>query len=156
LLSNPDLLKAKEDLSLLVSAAPCWNEAAALKVLLDMGSSPEDQVTIGFPDGNTSATIWLRVCVFFAAQMVYDVSDDIIKHTLWECEALEHFLAVGVDVNCSILLVRGKNKLGIGSDPTHIISLRQLVQQHKPPNLESLSRLMDRQSRGTWPTLRAT
>ena len=73
-----------------------------------------------------------------------------------ECLALEYFLAAGVDANCFILLAQGSHPRDMEGDATHFISLRQLVQQLKPPNLEALCKLMDRPRRGISPALRAT
>jgi hypothetical protein len=55
------------------------------------------------------------------------------------CKKLQYLLEAGVDSNCYILLARAQNK----DDPaTHIISLKDLVEQLKPPNFEELSALL--------------
>jgi hypothetical protein len=54
------------------------------------------------------------------------------------CETLQCFLEAGIDFNCFALLSPEKK-----GPPTHAISLRTLVQQVDPPNLEKLLLLME-------------
>ena len=149
---SPDLLQAKGGLSILLSASLGWNDKATLKALLQAGASPNDQVTIKYQEFQTSPTVWMIFCVHFAAYMV---SPKAGRVTLRECLALEYFLAAGVDANCFILLARGSHPRDMKGDATHFISLRQLVQQLKPPNLEALCKLMDGPRSGILPALQA-
>ena len=93
-LSNPDFLQARNELSALLSAALRWGDAATFKVLLDMGASP---VTTGSTEGKTSATVWMIFCVFFAALVV---SDRAMKYMHRKCEVL----GVGVDAKLLVAI----------------------------------------------------
>ena len=147
---SPDLLQAKGNLSILLSASLSIDHKATLKALLQMGASPNDQVTIKYQKFQTSATVWMIFCVHFAAHMVSQEECVIPR----QCLALEYFLAAGVDANCFILLARASDPRGMEGDATHFISLRQLVQQLKPPNLEALCKLMDGPRSGILPAIR--
>jgi hypothetical protein len=150
---SPDLLQTKGDLSILLSASLGYNDKATLKALLQVGASPNEQMTTEYRGFRTSATVWMIFCVHFAAHMVSPEAGSVTRR---ECLALEYFLAAGVDANCFILLTRTSDPRDIKGGATHFISLRQLVQQLKPPNLEALCKLMDGHRRGISPALRAT
>jgi hypothetical protein len=137
---SPDLLQAKDDLSLIVSASLGWKgESTMLKMILDLGVSPNEQVKLRSWKYETTASAWMIFCAEFAATMISEDADKY-KHRL--CGKLEHFLATGVvDSNCMILIAqkRGQDDERL---PTHCISLQQLVQQLEPANGESLLKMM--------------
>jgi hypothetical protein len=71
------------------------------------------------------------------------------------CGRLEQFLATGVvDTNCVILVAPGRRPQAYEGPPTHRISLRQLVQQLKPANGESLLKMMNGPRKGVLSSLR--
>jgi hypothetical protein len=138
---NPDLLLAKDDLSLIVSASLAWGgDSSMLKMLLDLGASPNEQVEVRGEEQEFTASAWMIFCICFAATMIGEEADRC-KDRL--CGRLEQFLATGVvDTNCVILVASGRRPQDYEGPPTHRISLRQLVQQLKPANGDSLLKMM--------------
>jgi hypothetical protein len=67
-----------------------------------------------------------------------------------EYEILQCFLRAGINPNCFTLLVCSNGGFAeeFTGSPTHIISLKNLVQQLNPPNLEELSTLMEGRGHG--------
>jgi hypothetical protein len=126
-----------------------------LKMLLDLGASPNEQVKIkGRRDKSyeTTASAWMIFCMYFAATMI---SKKAVKHKYRLCCSLEHFLATGVvDTNCVILIVQGRDSFNYEEDPTHRISLQQLVQQLEPANGESLLKMINGPRKGMLATMR--
>ncbi|KAH8748744.1 hypothetical protein BGZ57DRAFT_969398 [Hyaloscypha finlandica] len=144
---NPDLLQAKDDLSLIVSASLAWgDESTMLKMCLDLGASPNEQVKLNSPGDETTASAWMIFCARFASAMISEEADE---HKYRLCGKLEHFLATGVvDSNCVILIARGRTH-DVERLPTHRISLQQLVQQLEPANGESLLKMMNGPRKGS-------
>jgi hypothetical protein len=150
--STPEFLKPQGELSLLLSAALRWvtwgRDDVLPRTLLKAGASPHDKVRV-IRNGFLEHTVWEIFCAFFAARLVSPPSqakskrkDDLQR----ACENLKYFLAAGVDTNCFILLAQtgAKDRFDFRFEKpaTHIISLKDLVKQLKPPNFESLSKLM--------------
>jgi hypothetical protein len=144
---NPDLLQAKDDLSLIVSASLTWgDESTMLKMLLDLGASPNEQVKLKSRKYETTASAWMIFCAHFATTMI---SEDADKYKYHFCDRLEHFLATGVvDSNCVILIAQERGPQDNERLPTHRISLQQLVQQLEPANGESLLKMMNGPRKG--------
>jgi hypothetical protein len=144
---NPDLLQAKDDLSLVVSASLAWrDENTMLKMFLDLGASPNEQVKLKSRKSETTASTWMIFCAHFAAIMISE-NEDKYKYGL--CGKLEQFLATGVvDSNCMILIAQGRGPHDYERLPTHRISLQQLVQQLEPANGESLLKMMNGPRKG--------
>jgi hypothetical protein len=121
------------------------------RTLLNSGASPHDKVGIR-RDGFREHTVWQIFCAFFAARMVSLAKSDREDFLQRDCECLEYFLIAGVDPNCFILLAQtdvGDASSFRSEEPaTHIISLKDLAKQLKPPNLESLSKLMENFDQG--------
>jgi hypothetical protein len=60
------------------------------------------------------------------------------------CRRLADLLATAqVDANCFILLFLGKRRPDYKEEPTHVISLRELVRQLDPPNWNTLQKLLN-------------
>lgn len=135
---DPELLHSKGELSLLLSASLGWPRSETVRSLLELGASPHDHVIIRHKELRTSATVWMVFCACLAAATVASISTEFYETERFM--VLEYFLAAGVDGNCFILLVdtQSPNKAW----PTHVISLWQLVQQSKPPNMGAISKLM--------------
>ncbi|KAF4624521.1 hypothetical protein G7Y89_g13649 [Cudoniella acicularis] len=152
-----DLLQAKDDLSLIVSASLAWEgDSAMLKMLLDLGASPNEQVKVKDGSHESIASPWMVFCTYFATIMIYK-EEDKYKARLKDCLCgkLEHFLATGVvDTNCVILMAQARNPRAYKGHPTHSISLKQLVQQLEPDNGESLLKMMNGPREGMLATLR--
>jgi hypothetical protein len=144
---NPDLLQAKDDLSLIVSASLAWgDESTMLKMFLDLGASPNEQVKLKSQKYETTASAWMIFCAHFAATMISESADEC-KYRL--CGKLEYFLATGVvDSNCVILIAQGRRPQDDELLPTRRISLQQLVQQLEPANGESLLKMMNGPRKG--------
>jgi hypothetical protein len=142
----PEVLKPQGELSLVLSAAVGTKKDTTItRTLLKAGASPHDTVRLR-RDGFLEHTVWQIFCAFFAAQLVSG-SKAIREYDLQpKCQCLEYFLEVGVDPNCFIVLsqtdVNDHEDFQVGEPATHIISLEHLVQQLKPPNFQSLSKLM--------------
>lgn len=145
--ANPELLRPQGELSLLLSAAIGCSQCTTLKALLDAGASPHDRVRI-LEDEYSEFTVWQIFCAFFASRMVGN--DTRNRRLRRECEILQYFLKTGVDPNCFVLLARSNIRFAreFTGSPTHVISLKNLVQQLNPPNLEELSTLMERRGHG--------
>lgn len=150
---NPDLLLAKDDLSLIVSASLAWyDDSSMLKMLLDLGASPNEQVKVKGRKHETTAPAWTIFCICFAVTMI-GTKADRYKDRL--CGRLEQFLVTGVvDTNCVILVAPGRRPKECEGPPTHRISLRQLVQQLEPANGESLLKMMNGPRKGVMSSLR--
>jgi hypothetical protein len=153
---NPDLLQARDDLSLIVSASLAWtDDSTMLKMLLDLGASPNEQVKVKGRWGEsyeTTASAWMIFCAYFAATMIGEEAD---KYKDRLCGRLEHFLATGViDTNCVFLIAQGRNTRDHKGDPTHCISLQQLVQQLELANGESLLKMINGPRKGMLATMR--
>jgi hypothetical protein len=144
---NPALLQAKDDLSLIVSASLArGDESTMLKMFLDLGVSPNEQVKLKGWEYGTTASAWMIFCANFAATMISEYAD---KYKYRLCGRLEHFLATGVvDSNCVILIAQGRGPRDVEHLPTHRISLQQLVQQLEPANGESLLKMMNGPRKG--------
>jgi hypothetical protein len=145
--ANPELLQPQGELSLLLSATIGWNGCTTFKALLDSGASPHDRVRI-MKDEYSEFTVWQIFCAFFASRLVgNDTRNEFLRR---ECEILQYFLKAGVDPNCFVLLARSNERLArkFTGSPTHVISLKNLVQQLNPPNLEELSTLMEGRGHG--------
>ncbi|KAH8588543.1 hypothetical protein B0O99DRAFT_693355 [Bisporella sp. PMI_857] len=149
----PDLLLAKDDLSLIVSASLAWeDDSSMLKMLLDLGASPNEQVKVKGRKHETTASAWMIFCIYFAATMIREEADRFKDHL---CGRLEQFLVTGVvDTNCVILVAPGREPQAYEGPPTHRISLRQLVQQLEPANGESLLKMMNGPRKGVLTSLR--
>jgi hypothetical protein len=143
LTSNPCVLRPQVHMSLLISAA-CGGQPALVKSLLAAGASPHDLVE-GFWDWDSSLrvkhTVWHLFCTRFACRVMdrhwiqLDMRD--------ECEGIQHFIEAGADFNCSVFLGRKTNGYQFDeARPTHAISLRVLIQQLDPPNVQVLLGLM--------------
>ncbi|KAK3299763.1 uncharacterized protein B0H64DRAFT_379096 [Chaetomium fimeti] len=141
---NPSLLQPQGGMSLLFSAA-CGREPALVKSLLAAGARPDHLVEVDRP--GTSArvehTVWHLVCTRFACGVINrPLSLDLRA----ECEVIQYFIEAGADFNCFALLARKKVKGGLEyseGHPTHAISLRALIQQLDPPNVQVLLKLME-------------
>jgi hypothetical protein len=144
---HPDLLQAKDDLSLIVSASLArGDESTMLKMFLDLGASPTEQVKLKSRKYETTASAWMIFCAHFAATMI---SENVDEYKYRFCGRLEHFLATGVvDSNCMILIAQGRGPNDCERLPTHRISLQQLVQQLEPANGESLLKMMNGPRKG--------
>jgi hypothetical protein len=145
--TTPEFLKPHGELSLLLSAALGWNgDLIVPRILLKAGASPHDKVRVR-GDGFLEYTVWQIFCAFFAGRSVSLGKNDRQFYLQLGCECLEYFLAAGVDINCYILLAQtdaeSGNEFHVEEPATHIISLKDLVKQLKPPNFETLSKLME-------------
>jgi hypothetical protein len=143
LTSNPCVPRPQVHMYLLLSAA-CGGQPALVKSLLATGASPHDLVE-GFWDWDSSLrvkhTVWHLFCTRFACRVMdrhwiqLDMRD--------ECEVIQHFIEAGADFNCFVLLGRKTNGYQFDeARPTHAISLRALIQQLHPPNVQVLLELM--------------
>jgi hypothetical protein len=66
------------------------------------------------------------------------------RYKILDCRRLADLLAtVQVDTNCFILLGIGKREPNYTEELTHVISLRELVQQLDLPNWKSLQKLLN-------------
>jgi hypothetical protein len=150
--STLEFLKPQGELSLLLSAAASgWTDPTMTRALLNAGVSPHDKVRVR-RDGFLEHTVWQIFCAFFAARMVSRAKPHREYFLQRDCECFEYFLIAGVDPNCFILLAQtdvGNAREFRSEEPaTHIISLKDLVKQLKPPNFESLFKLMENCDQG--------
>jgi len=140
--ADPHLLHAQDELSLIVSGFSTSHEGNTLKLLFSLGASPNEQVT--WEDKSVKSTAWMIFCFYFATLVMYL---DSRRHVSIECKKLEVFLETKrVDTNCQIL-ISDRGDSYIPKEPTHVISLREIVQQLKPDNESALIKLMDRQDK---------
>jgi len=137
--TNPNLPKPQGEMSLLLSVALYWKSPLMVKALLEAGASPQDRVwslsSIHNGQERAEYTIWQLVSTAFACRMLQPQPSTTVRTC---CETLQYFFEAGVDFNCFALLSPEKD-----GPPTHAISLRTLVQQRDPPNLEKLLLLME-------------
>jgi hypothetical protein len=150
--STPEFLKPQGELSLLLSAAVGWGaDRTIFRTLLNAGASPQDKVRLR-RDGILEHTVWQIFCAFFAAHLVSRGKRAREIYLQPKCECLEYFLVAGVDPNCFILLAQtdaeDSDAFQVEEPATHIISLKDLVKQLKPPNFETLSKLMENCDQG--------
>jgi hypothetical protein len=150
--STPEFLKPQGELSLLLSAVVSRRtDLTTIRALLNAGASPHDKVRLR-RDEILEHTVWQIFCAFFAARMMSWRKFGRKYYLQRDCECLECFLTAGVDPNCFILLAqtdaKDSNAFQVEEPATHIISLKDLVKQLKPPNFETLSKLMENCDQG--------
>jgi len=159
----PNLLHSREDLSLLLSVAFSSEYTLNLKDLLELGACPNEQIkvkhirtyrdeegrevyykrnTANITEFRTSTTTFWRVfCASFSFKMICRQRE---RYKIRYCRMLADLLATAqVDANCFILLGLGKRRREYTEEPTHVISLRELVQQLDLPNWKTLQKLLD-------------
>jgi hypothetical protein len=160
---TPHLLHSREGLSLLLSVAFSSNDTLDLKDLLELGACPNEQINVKHmrtyrdEDGRetyyktntrnikqsrtSTTTVWRAFCACFAVRMI---SGERNRDKLLYCRRLADLLATAqVDTNCFILLGLGKRRPDYTEEPTHVISLAELVRQLDLPNWKTLQKLMN-------------
>jgi hypothetical protein len=149
--------------SLFLVAALTYHENPTLKGLLDLGFSPNEEInlkcevsemdTVDTSPAIEKTTVWNAFCVCFASRMISWFMR--VTHTPIYCKRLAVFLATrSVDADCFVLLAVEHYRREYKGEPTHVISLAELVQQLDPPNRNILSRLMKPSGLGVSTTLR--
>lgn len=161
---HPDLLNAKDDLSLILSASFRTHDYAPglLTNLFRLGISPNEPVKLevynmrSAEERVVSATAWMIFCATFAMG-----EEVIFKHRRMSwCTALEEFLRTGaVDTEMLILgrYVNQQDQQDVeSSDPASLfsISLVELVEILNPCNKGTLIHLLERPNRSFLSTLR--
>ncbi|KAI0113832.1 hypothetical protein F4776DRAFT_332710 [Hypoxylon sp. NC0597] len=137
---EPKLVHADGNLSLLFSAALSWKEQSTVDHLLELGASPNESIMVHkskVEDEMDEMSIWVAFCALLAS---YIIILDEIHPTHWHpmFKVLRTFLRAGeVDPEVSIVLGRGRGYRGFPGDGTHVISLKHLVQQFDPDNVDA-------------------
>ncbi|KAH0430650.1 hypothetical protein CcaCcLH18_07685 [Colletotrichum camelliae] len=160
---HPDLLHAKDDLSLILSASFRTHDYSPglLTNLFALGISPNESVKLEVHDLSSAkervvlATAWMIFCATFAMGGQLDFVGDRMS---W-CTALEEFLRTGaVDTEMLILGRYGNQKdqdaESSGPASLYSISLVELVEILNPCNKETLMHLLERPNRSFLSTLR--
>jgi hypothetical protein len=149
--ADPDLLRPRDSMSLLLSAAlgRTPQASAMTKLLLDAGASPHDLVSTK-RSNPCQFTVWEIVCAALVVHIMerryWDVCNPDSATVRRICEIIQYFFEAGAETNCFVLLtiippvVLGKRESPKG--PTHAMPLRTLLQQIQPPNLGELLKLM--------------
>ncbi|KAF6827838.1 hypothetical protein CPLU01_08857 [Colletotrichum plurivorum] len=140
MLKSPELLRSEDGLSLVVSASFNPRTTATLWDLFKLGASPDEEVRLGGSESKhqTTATAWVILCVVYICHAIVSDGSDY-------SEVLGQFLVTkSVDPDCVALISVGRTQAEAErTEPTHCISLRQLIRQAGPPNLERLESLID-------------
>ncbi|KAL7625562.1 hypothetical protein AAE478_004782 [Parahypoxylon ruwenzoriense] len=127
---KPELIHANRGrLSLLLSAALSEGDTPMLDRLLEMGASPNELVRLCRPQGNVEASVWMIFC----GKVAYFAVDrrEWADYRRIFLNRLKVFLNTRkVDSNVSIVLAPTG-----GADGTHIILLKDLVQQLDKDNI---------------------
>ncbi|KAI1417450.1 hypothetical protein F5Y13DRAFT_202975 [Hypoxylon sp. FL1857] len=136
---EPALIHANGDLSLLLSAILSMADDPTAEHLLDMGASINESVKLS-PEDNTEVSIWAVFCTFLAHRVVSPVGGRI-SHIF--CRRLRTILEKGV-VDSEVFIILGKPWLEgeyVRNEGTHIISLKDLIQQFDPNNFDTWDKL---------------
>ncbi|KAF6798913.1 hypothetical protein CSOJ01_12547 [Colletotrichum sojae] len=125
---------------MIVSASFNPRTNATLWDLFELGASPNEEVRLGGGESKhqSTATAWVTLCVVYICHAIAADGSDY-------SEALGQFLTTrSVDPDCVALIRVGRTQdEAERAEPTHCISLRQLIQQTQPPNLERLESLLN-------------
>lgn len=151
---DPNLAKGNGEMTLLLSAS-FGDASETVRVLLQAGADPQDQVTLEDqpnPEAKT-ATVWMLFLFYFASSAVRQASP------FEQCSlVLEEYLKFGVDTDIFFLISnpgelvvsqnereitsRGKEKSEPPKQELFSISLEDLVSLRQPKNVDALQTLL--------------